>query len=72
MRLRLTPAITVLTGLGLLLPLHAGAALPPGAPDSGRLTRELQAPLEMPREETTIALSALDAVIARASVGGRS
>lgn len=40
----------------MFVPTVATAALPAGAPDAGRLTRELQAPVEAPRAGVTVTL----------------
>ncbi|MDP5031778.1 ShlB/FhaC/HecB family hemolysin secretion/activation protein [Paraglaciecola sp.] len=50
------PLVAALIGLGLSLPTLAIAALPAVAPDAGRLTRELQQPVEAPRPGVSITL----------------
>lgn len=51
--LRLASAIALVS---LMQPSLAQAALPAGAPDAGRLTRELQKPVEAPRAGVTVTL----------------
>jgi len=55
--LKRSNGVTSLMGLGLMLPVLAQAALSPSAqPDAGRLSRELQPPLDLPQPGITLTL----------------